>query len=138
MNRYTNSHNLTRGRQLFVIAVLLVGTSTVTPEHSAQAAMPTEPSDLLQFKAAGHVLGFQNDGIYVAAGDHMLRVEFAGTPGVAPVSDRMPSEDGQAQPLGRVTYPDLWPRISLSYESPLEPPAPLSWTWPDGSAVTRP
>ena len=95
---------------------LLVGAFSLTPGRTAHAARTTEPSELLQFTAAGHVLGFQAEGVYVAAGDHMLRVEFAGASGVAPVPDRMPSGDGQAQPLGRVTYPDLWPGISLSYE----------------------
>jgi len=80
------------------------------------AAEQTEPTDLLQLTAAGHVLGFEAEGIYVASGDHMLRVEFAGTSGVAPVADRKLSGDGKAQPLGRVTYPDLWPGITLSYD----------------------
>ena len=96
--------------------VLLVGAFGLTPGCTAHAARPTEPPELLQFTAAGHVLGFQAEGVYVAAGDHMLRVEFAGASGVAPVSDQMPSGDGQAQPLGRITYADLWPGISLSYE----------------------
>jgi hypothetical protein len=113
MSRYTNSNILVRGLQLFVITVLVILAFSLTP---VQAARPTEDSDLLQFTSAGHVLGFQSDGVYIAAGDHVLRVEFAGASGVAPVPDRMPLGDGQAQPLGRVTYADLWPGISLSYE----------------------
>jgi hypothetical protein len=70
---------------------------------------------LLQFTAAGHVLGFQAEGVYVAAGDHMLRVEFDGTQGVKPEADKMPSGNGQAQPMGRVIYANLWPGISLTY-----------------------
>jgi hypothetical protein len=116
MNRNTNSNILIRGLHLLVIALLLVGAFSLMPWRATQAAVPTEPSDLLQFKAAGHVLGFQAEGVYVAAGDHMLRVVFASASGVAPVADQMPSGDGQAQPLGRVTYADLWPGISLSYE----------------------
>ena len=116
MNRYTKSNILVRGLHLFVIAFLLVGAFILTPERAAQAATPTEPSDLLQFTAAGHVLGFQAEGVYVAAGDHMLRVEFVSASGIAPVTDQIPSGDGQAQPLGQVTYTDLWPGISLSYE----------------------
>ena len=96
--------------------VLLVGVFGLTPGRTARAARPTEPTELLQFTAGGHVLGFQAESVFVAAGDHMLRVEFAGASGVAPVPDQMPSGDGQAQPLGRVTYAGLWPGISLSYE----------------------
>lgn len=62
MNRSTNSNILVRGLHLFVIAVLLVGAFGLTPGRAAQAAGPTEPSDLLQFIAAGHVLGFQAEG----------------------------------------------------------------------------
>jgi len=102
MNRYTSSNILVRGVHLFVIAALLVGAFSLTPGRAAQAAMPTEPSDLLQFTAAGHVLGFQAEGVYVAAGDHLLRVEFSGTSGVKPVAEQIPSGDGQAQPP---TYP---------------------------------
>ena len=116
MNRNTNSNIIVRGFHLFVITLLLVGAFSLMLGRAAQAAMQTGPSNLLQFKAAGHILGFQDEGVYVASGDHMLRVEFAGTSGVAPVADRTPSGDGQAQPLGRVTYADLWPGISLSYE----------------------
>ena len=116
MNRNSNSNFLLRGFHLFVIALILVGALSLTPGRAKQVAMSTESSDLLQFTAAGHVLGFQAEGVYVAAGDHMLRVEFAGTHGVKPVADQMPSGDEQAQPLGRVTYADLWPGISLSYE----------------------
>ena len=112
----TRSPVLARPLHLFVISVLLVGAFGFTTGRTAHAASQTETSDLLQFTAAGHVLGFQAEGVYVAAGDHMLRVEFAGASGVAPVADRIPSGDGQAQPLGRVTYADLWPGISLSYE----------------------
>jgi hypothetical protein len=32
--------------------------------------------DLLQFTSAGHVLGFEADGIYAASGSHALQVEF--------------------------------------------------------------
>jgi hypothetical protein len=116
MSRCTNSYILLRCLHLFVIAVLLVGAFSLIPGRAAQAARPIEPSDLLQFTAAGHVLGFQAWGVYVATGDHMLRVEFAGASGVLPVADQMPIGDGQAQPLGRVSYTDLWPGVSLSYE----------------------
>jgi hypothetical protein len=39
------------------------------------------------------------------------------TDGVKPIADRMSTSDGNAQPLGRVDYPELWPGISLSYEA---------------------
>ena len=113
----TRSPVLASPPHLFVMSVLLVGAFCFTTVRTAHAASQGETSDLLQFTAAGHVLGFRAESVYIAAGDHMLRVEFAGTNGVAPVPDRMPSGDGRAQPLGRVSYTDLWMGISLSYES---------------------
>lgn len=83
---------------LILTTLLVVMASGLTTGRKAQAARPVESSDLLQFTAAGHVLGFQAEGVYVAAGDHM------------------PSGDGQTQPLGRVTYAGLWPGVTLSYE----------------------
>lgn len=109
MKRFIKSHILTVFH-LIITTVLLAGAFCLTPAYAAQTA-PIAPADLLQFMAAGHVLGFQADGVYVASGDHMLRVEFAGTPGVKPVSGQMPSTHGKARPLGRVSYPDLWPGV---------------------------
>ena len=43
----------------------------------------------------------------------MLRVEFAGASGVAPAAEGVPSGNGQAQPMSRVTYSDLWPGVTL-------------------------
>ncbi len=69
---------ITKGKALLVISghivALLVWASTLLPVY---AAISTEPSDLLQFTSAGHVLGFKTDGVYVASGNHMLKVAFA-------------------------------------------------------------
>ena len=66
----------------------------------------------------GHVLGFQKEGVYVATGNHVLREGFSGTGGRLPQPDRPPAKDGKAQPLGKVTYPDLWEGVTLVYDSP--------------------
>jgi uncharacterized repeat protein (TIGR02543 family) len=98
------------------------------------------PTDLLQFRAGGHILGFSPDGVYLAGLDHALRVEFLGA-----TSSGMPLVSGEAaegiqvgassstrgnlwelagaggqsgaQPLTRATYRDLWPGISLTYDA---------------------
>lgn len=41
-------------------------------------------SDMLQFKAGSHLLGFQPRKVYFASLDHALSVEFLGTAGVMP------------------------------------------------------
>jgi hypothetical protein len=41
---------------------------------------PGAASNMLQFRAGGHVLGFQPKKVYLAGLDHALSVEFLGTP----------------------------------------------------------
>ncbi|MBL7164709.1 MAG: sortase [Anaerolineales bacterium] len=91
------------------------GIKNLPPPAAGQTAAPAE---LLQFTSGGHALGFEPEGVYLAARDHVLRENFAGTGGVMPVADQTPNADGQAQPLGTVAYPDLWPGITLIYDSP--------------------
>ena len=91
------------------------GIKNLPPPAAGQTAPPAE---LLQFTSGGHALGFEPEGVYLAARDHVLRENFAGTGGVMPVADQTPNADGQAQPLGTVAYPDLWPGITLIYDSP--------------------
>jgi len=78
------------------------------------------PSGLPQYTAAGHVLGFRKDGVVIASASHALRVEFVNARPASPVEEGKPSESLKghraAQPLGKVTYRDLWDRISLVYE----------------------
>jgi hypothetical protein len=92
--------------------------SAVPPARAEQAmpAGPTAPAGLLQFTAGGHALGFAAGGMYAAAADHALHVEFAGAHAVQPQPDS-PAGDGQAVPLGRVVYPDLWDGITLAYSA---------------------
>ncbi|MBW1817606.1 MAG: IPTL-CTERM sorting domain-containing protein, partial [Deltaproteobacteria bacterium] len=72
---------------------------------------------LVQFTAGGHVLGFQEDRLYMATGSHALRISFGGTAGVLPISDSGPSDPNKAMPLIRVEYRDLWEGITVIYES---------------------
>ena len=84
----------------------------------AQAAVGLESTQPAQFIAGGHVLGFSPDGVFVVGEDHMLKVAFGAARGVTPVSDQLPSGDDQAQLLGEITYPNLWPGISVIYQQP--------------------
>jgi len=81
----------------------------ILPLAVTQAATSPGGGESAQFTApGGHVLGFQPDGVYVAGGDHMLKMEFRDTAGVAPVThDGLVSGD-RASPLVQVTYPHLW------------------------------
>ncbi len=79
----------------------------------------TAPS-MLQFKAGGHVLGFQPNKVFLAGLDHALSIEFLGTDGVMPTSAATAAatgNTGKAPPLSTVVYRNLWEGIDLTYES---------------------
>ena len=83
-----------------------------------QAMQAAAPGDLLQFQSGGHVVGFTAGKMYVSNGTYALRVEFVGADKVAPqAADSASANDGAAPPLARVTYPNLWPGISLAYDA---------------------
>ena len=81
---------------------------------------PGAASNMLQFKAGGHVLGFQPNKAYLAGLDHALSIEFLGTPGVMPTAASSAATTGNmtsAPTLSTVLYQNLWEGISLTYES---------------------
>jgi len=121
-----------------IILTLLTGAFAPRPTRSAseelisksvrfeKTSKATRQTELLQFTSGGHALGFEPDGVYLATSSHVLRESFVGTKGVAPLADpstgsvQIPSGVGQAEAvsLDTVTYPDLWPGITLVYDSP--------------------
>jgi hypothetical protein len=70
--------------------------------------------NLLQFASNKHVLGFHSKKAFIAALDHALCIEFLGTPGVIPASAHKDSTESSPN---EVVYRDLWPGITLTYES---------------------
>jgi len=88
---------------------------------NAPAFAGTNDSDkLLQFTSAGHVLGFSEDGVMIASGDHMLKTEFIGSRAVAPQADAAVAEENSAaiaSPLSRVTYHNVWDDVTVVYEA---------------------
>lgn len=72
-------------------------------------------SEVLQFTAKGHVLGFEKTGLYVATGSHALKISFAGTEGVVPDAITDASGSKKAMPLKKVKYSELWEGITLTY-----------------------
>jgi hypothetical protein len=76
-------------------------------------------NEMLQFTAGGHVLGLRKGEMFVASGDHSLRVEFVGARAVSPVEEV--SQDAgdsrrDAKPLEKVSYRNLWDGVTLVYE----------------------
>jgi len=90
------------------------------PASGSTPGLTKGTDEMIQFSAGGHVLGFRKGEMLIASGDHALRVEFVNGRPVSPVeeikhSDLEKSRD-VAQPLGKVTYRDLWTGVTLVCE----------------------
>jgi hypothetical protein len=83
--------------------------------------------EMLQSTAGGHILGFGKDNVWIASGDHALRIEFVNARPVSPedecisAANKEESLDSRnnrqaAEPLERVRYRDLWEGVTLMYE----------------------
>jgi len=107
----------------FLAAVWLAASLVLAPQTRARASFTSaqEHSDtggnLLQLQAAGHVLGFQPDKVYLAALDHALSVEFVGSRGVTPQSSTSSEAAGKQAAFQQVTYAGAWEGVSIAYES---------------------
>ena len=87
---------------------------------SASGGLHGSANNMLQFKAGGHLLGFQPGKVYFASLDHALSVEFLGTPGMMPktaAGEGKTGKESTVPSLGRVVYEGLWEGISLTYEA---------------------
>ena len=118
------------------------GTSPVPSTGQAAVEQQSPDSSLLQAKSGGHVLGFQPGKVYLAGMDHALRLEFQGTPGVAPQTSGSnafagKSAFGAADELSRVTYTGLWPGVDLVYEATPDGIAKSTYTLSPGARVGR-
>ena len=98
---------------LIPLILASVGMSQITSNRSTQTAA----SSLLQFTSGGHVLGFEPQGVYAATGSHALRVDFVCANNVQPEAEASAASNGQAAPLSRVAYADLWEGIRLEFSS---------------------
>jgi hypothetical protein len=95
--------------------VMVLGMVSFTSPQATQAAAP---GDLLQFQSGGHVVGFAPDKMVLSNGTYALRVEFVDANAVAPQAvDGVVATGGAAPQLAQVTYPNLWPGISLAYDA---------------------
>jgi hypothetical protein len=101
-----------------LMALGLLSAGVPMPAAPAGRAGSISPESLLQFVSGGHALGFAAGGVYAAAGDHALHVDFIGANAVQPQPDTGTAEaGGKAAPLGRVVYENLWDGITLAYSA---------------------
>jgi hypothetical protein len=99
-------------------ALLLLGFSDVSATERTTANITKPDTDLLQFTAGNHILGFVPDKAYLASMDHALTVQFIGAKGVLPKTDTNASAASamaKVSSLGMVVYQNLWDGISLTY-----------------------
>ncbi len=128
--------DLIRRARFVVILLALLGLGTLAP-RAAQASPDEHTNVLMQFTAGGHVLGFQRDAVYVASASHALKIEFVGGAGVAPVADAPASSTGRALPLSKVSYPNVWDGISVSYQATAGGIAKSSYLLDAGAGVEQ-
>jgi hypothetical protein len=129
INRWRNELMNQRSRQgasslMMAFSTILLFTLLGINICSAQQPATTPDiqkadTNLIQFKAGKHIIGFTPIKAYLASVDHALSVEFMGTKGVMPKADKNPvsKKPKEAEPLGKVTYENLWPGINLTYEA---------------------
>jgi hypothetical protein len=92
--------------------------SLLNGPHNEIVSLNRADGSMLQFRAGGHVLGFQPKKAYLAGMDHALSVEFIGTAGVMPQGESAAGKEMRGAPaLKKVSYAGLWPGISVTYEA---------------------
>src|SRR4051794_32363822 len=95
-----------------------------TSQTAVDSAQPD--SKMLQFTSGGQIVGFEPRSVYVASGSHALHVEvvksFNSSPASeAPIDNASPKTANtlqKAPALSKVTYANLWPGVTLSYDAP--------------------
>jgi len=101
-----------------LVTLSIVGTLAVAAFAPSTAQTKViNTTQMPQFTAGGHILGFGSSGIYAATGSHALHVGFVGAKNIQPQVES-PGAEGKAAPLSRVEYPNLWPGISITYDAP--------------------
>lgn len=107
---------------LLTLMATVIGIVTSRQAQSHKAAHSAGPKNLRQFTSSGHILGFRADAVYVASCSHALHIEFVDANLEIPISDTpndASSNNAQlAAPLSRVSYPNLWSGITLTYDAP--------------------
>lgn len=98
------------------LTILLLFSAFGLPTTHQAPALKAQVGQIdLSFVSEGHILGFTQQGVYAATGNHALRVEFIGANPTRPRADLTAASGDSTAPLSRVVYEDLWNRIQLTY-----------------------
>ena len=76
--------------------------------------------DALQLSSSGHIINFRSNGLELSNGAYVYQVDFDGTAGVVPENLAADGdiETDELFSLEQVSYNNLWPGITLSYDAP--------------------
>ena len=110
-------------------------TNQALPAGAGPRSVGASPSRQ-QYASGGHVLGFDGTGYFVSNGTYALRVSFENAQSIAPSAEDASEEsstDTKAPPLSRVSYTDVWPGISVTYDAPGSGIARSTWTLEPGA-----
>ena len=135
----------------FCIGLLGAAPNQPNPSHgmgfgfSSPATAPrlnpvgdNNPSQLQQFAAGKHMLGFAPGYVVVASGSHALKVEFVDANPVNPHSDQPGGgKDNPAPELSEVRYPGLWQGIDLAYRADPNGIAETVWKVEPGADIRQ-
>ncbi len=91
--------------------------SCATQAGNTLWSLPVTGDPILQFTSGGHVLGFSEQGVYLAGLDHALRLEFNGGRRVHPMSESSASEKNGPTKLSKVYYRSVWENIDVIYSA---------------------
>ncbi len=103
--------------KLLNICMLLLILALICPASLPAQASAEPDISLLQFTGGGHVLGFSENGVYAATGDHALKVEFVNGLMVQPMAESASNGQNMASPLDKVSYNGVWKDIDITYTS---------------------
>jgi len=107
-----------RFRNLLALSVVIAVVAFPTRQSGAASAVKGSASDgVLQFTSGGHLLGFEADAIYVAAGSHALRIQFVNSCTTTPMPAGADDHAKGVAPLSQVSYSNLWDGVSLTYDA---------------------
>ena len=104
---------------LLVFALLLLLLPWSQAAASIRLLAPSQQTQFagLQYQAGGHILAFQVGRAYLASLEHALAIEFVDSSAVMPTAEGSQGESGQAATLPTVTYRELWPGVTLTYDA---------------------
>jgi hypothetical protein len=111
---------VTRIFPVLILSLLLIISSTfVSCTHDSASPTYKESIDnsLLQFTSEGHVLGFDDNAVYIAGLDHALRMEFANSNNVQPVAENIEPAQSDINELCKVCYNNIWDKIDIFYNA---------------------